>query len=108
MSAATKPISSRRGSVANRARLLGNTHTGFFFGANALESTPVKCRKIEFLAFKIEFFAFQIEFFAFQNEFLHLRVEFLLFWKFLGLKFSFWTDFMIHCNFLVQKGPNAV
>ena len=24
---------------------------GFFFGANALESTQVKCRKIEFFAF---------------------------------------------------------
>ena len=57
---------------------------GFLFGANALESTRVKCRKIEFLAFKIEFFAFkieflafQIEFLAFQTKFLHLRVEFL-------------------------------
>jgi len=49
----------------------------FFFGANALESTRVKCRKIEFLAFKIEFFAYKIEFFAFQIEFLAFQIKFL-------------------------------
>ena len=88
---------------------------GFFSGANALESTQVKCRKIEFLAFKIEFFAFKIEFFAFQIEFLafqikflNLRVEFLRFWHFLRSYMSFFgTDFVIHWNFPVQKGPNS-
>ena len=44
---------------------------------SALESTRVKCRKIEFLAFKIEFFAFKIEFFAFQIEFVAFQIKFL-------------------------------
>ena len=52
---------------------------GFFFGANALKSTRVKCWKIEFLAFQIEFLAFQIEFLAFQIEFLAFQMEFLAF-----------------------------
>ena len=78
---------------SSRCALICLIIAGFFFGANALESTRVKCRKIEFLAFKIEFFAFKIEFFAFQIEFLafrikfiHLRVEFLRFGLSLGLK----------------------
>ena len=53
-------------------------YQAFFFGANALESTRVKCRKIEFFAFKIEFFAFQIEFFAFQIEILHFKSSFCI------------------------------
>ena len=87
-----------------------------FFGANTLESTQVKCQKIEVLAFNIEFLAFRIEVFvAFQIEFLASQIKFFFieeasfccFWQNLVWNELFLTDFVIHCNFLVPEEPNA-
>ena len=51
----------------------------FFPGANALESPQVKCRIIEFFAFKIEFLAFKIEFFFFPNRVFCILNQFFAF-----------------------------
>ena len=64
--------------------IIYRVYIGFFSGTNALESTPVKCRKIDF--------TFESRVFA----------------SYQGLNELFSTDFVIHCNFLVQKKSQIV
>ena len=58
-------------------------------GANALESTLLKCQKMKLLAFKIEAFL------HFESRFLHFSIKFMLFGQFLGLRMGFLVDFVI-------------
>ena len=103
-------ISAHREGTCNTSGLDKKWETlqAFFFGANALESTRVKCWKIEFLGFKIEFFCISNRVFGISIQVFRFESRVSVFWHLLGLKWAYLDWFCDSLQFSgAKKGPNT-